>query len=274
MFCQNCGKEISDQAKFCNHCGASTAKSRPQAAPAQPKAAPAAQPKQPAPGKKGGLGRFLFTAAIAFVVFFVVRSITSGLVADELRRTNTETGFEEGIKEKPTDTCILGALYENGALTYGSARLTMPGYTLLPDDGSGTDFLMSADQNSFLSVTKQIEINMSYDMSDAEGLLASYANDGVANAAMEQFQKYEVGGYPIIRHIASGTLDGVDLYMAELVVFPDKQPLETMRFIMQGYGQAGFDEINRVFDTLDISPDHAQSSIDPENMGLGRIHVR
>lgn len=38
MFCQKCGKEIADQAKFCNHCGSAVNHTQPQQ-PAQPQVA-------------------------------------------------------------------------------------------------------------------------------------------------------------------------------------------------------------------------------------------
>ena len=52
MFCKNCGKEISDDTKFCNHCGAAqdSSSAQPSAQPVQP-AAPAPQPGT-APKKK------------------------------------------------------------------------------------------------------------------------------------------------------------------------------------------------------------------------------
>ena len=42
MYCSNCGKELPDNAKFCNNCGA-------QQGAAQPAAAPRPQPAPPPP---------------------------------------------------------------------------------------------------------------------------------------------------------------------------------------------------------------------------------
>lgn len=47
MFCRNCGTQLPDNAKFCNHCGA--AQPGDQGAP-QPAAAPRPTPPPPAPG--------------------------------------------------------------------------------------------------------------------------------------------------------------------------------------------------------------------------------
>jgi hypothetical protein len=45
MFCESCGNQLPDNAKFCTACGATTG--RPQTAPAQPAYTPPPPPAQP-----------------------------------------------------------------------------------------------------------------------------------------------------------------------------------------------------------------------------------
>lgn len=67
MFCNNCGKEIAENTKFCNHCGASQ-----EAAPAPVQQVPVATPApQTAPAKNNTL-LIAIIAAVAVIVIAVV----------------------------------------------------------------------------------------------------------------------------------------------------------------------------------------------------------
>lgn len=277
MFCQNCGKEISNQAKFCNFCGASTVNTT------QPEDVPAAQPPQRTETKKNGAGRFLLTAVIALVVFFAVRTITEQSLTNQSQQTSSQQNSSGVIElkntlEDPTTTCYMGALYENDTLTYGSARLSIPGYTLYSDSDTEGDWLISPDGYTLFRANRQLEVNLSYDASTEDVLLDSFANSDFDNASIAEFSKYEVNGYPVIRYILECTYEGIPAYIAELIVFPNKTPSSTMRFEMQCYrveaGTDGYSEITSVYDSLDISSAYKIDSLNMENMGLNRINVK
>lgn len=93
MFCQKCGKEISNQAKFCNYCGTPVNDVQPQAAPAS-QAAPQAKS-----AKKGRAGQTLVTIIVALVVYFVVRGVTENALTNKQRVSGTPWQ-PQGIIEK------------------------------------------------------------------------------------------------------------------------------------------------------------------------------
>ncbi|MBE5802831.1 MAG: hypothetical protein E7319_11185 [Clostridiales bacterium] len=150
----------------------------------------------------------------------------------------------------------------------------MPGYSLMPGENGSGDWLISSDDSSLFSVNRQLEIGISYDASDADGILKSYANDGVSNVSMVSFRKYMVDGSPVIRYIIKGTVDGLDEYIGELIVFPDKKPSETMRLSMVNLAEIGYDRIDQVFDTLEISSEFTLTQNDTQAVGYNRITAK
>lgn len=275
MFCNKCGKEISDQARFCNYCGAAVNHTQPQ----QSAQLQAAQQSQSAPAKKKGkVGKAMLTILVALVVYFGVRAITENVLPSQ-RSTSTQAStstaneYVESDKDL-TATCFYGALYENGDLTYGLARVHLPGYHLLPGEGEAQDYLCSADQTTLFSTNKKVEIGISYDATDADAILNSFSGNNMSNVSMIDFRKYEVDGYPVIRYIISCTVDGMDEYIGELIVCPGKQPSETLRMCMETLRSNGYGAIDQVFDTLDISSAYALSADDTQTMGLNRITVK
>ena len=275
MFCNNCGKEISDQARFCNYCGAAVNHTQPQQS-AQPQAA---QQSQSTPAKKKGkVGQAMLTILVALVVYFGVRAITENVLTSQ-RSTSTQAStstaneYVESDKDL-TATCFYGALYENDDLTYGLARVHLPGYHLLPGEGEAQDYLCSADQTTLFYTNKKVEFSISYDATDAEAILNSFSGSNMSNVSMIDFRKYEVDGYPVIRYIISCTVDGMDEYIGELIVCPGKQPSETLRMCMETLSSNGYGTIDQVFDTLDISTAYALSADDTQTMGLNRITVK
>lgn len=275
MFCNNCGKEISDQARFCNYCGAAVNHTQPQQS-AQPQAA---QQSQSTPAKKKGkVGQAMLTILVALVVYFGVRAITENVLTSQ-RSTSTQAStstaneYVESDKDL-TATCFYGALYENDDLTYGLARVHLPGYHLLPGEGEAQDYLCSADQTTLFYTNKKVEFSISYDATDAEAILNSFSGSNMSNVSMIDFRKYEVDGYPVIRYIISCTVDGMDEYIGELIVCPGKQPSETLRMCMETLSSNGYGAIDQVFDTLDISTAYALSADDTQTMGLNRITVK
>jgi hypothetical protein len=298
MFCNYCGKELADGAKFCNYCGAQTA--APQAQPAsQPAPQPVFEPlsqvpaqpeqtaQQPQEKKKGN---WLVTAIVALVVFFVVRSCTTNALTgnsgssgssygSSYTTSSNQPGQSNGLinlssKPSPVSGCLYGALYRNGTLTYGSARLRLSGYHLLDGENGGTDFLMSSDESVLLTVNKSVEVNVSYDASDESGMLASFSGSSFSNVKMVSFKKYTVDGYPVIRYIVRCTESGVDQYIGELIVFPAKTANELMRINMYALAEAGTAPIDRVFDTLSISPDYALGTGETEDFGINQITAK
>lgn len=266
MFCNKCGKEISAQAKFCNHCG------NPINAAQPADSAPAGRPVQ----KKGKAGRILLSAAVAVAVYFGAKTLTQSALtpknsaAPQSSASTISTGTS-GNKSL-TAPCFYGGLYENGYFTYGAARVYAPGYSLL-DGGGGQDYLCTADRSTLLYAGRRLEVGIAYDSSDAQGILDSYGSS-MTNCKMVDFRKYEVGGYPVIRYIMSCTVDGMDEYIGEMIVCPDKNPGETLRLCMETLADNGYGELDRVFDTLDISASYVLNAGDTQSMGLNQITAK
>ncbi len=113
MFCSNCGKEVSANAKFCDNCGAPVAQPTPPATPAQPvvptqpaqpvaPAQPVVQPTQPVvpaqsavqytqPGSKKKKGKggliVLFIVLGLFVIGFIVN------IVQTVKENNTPSDY-------------------------------------------------------------------------------------------------------------------------------------------------------------------------------------
>ena len=291
MFCSKCGKQISDQAKFCNYCG------NPVNI-AQPQTPPASQPvRQAAPStkKKGKAGQIILRLVIVLTVYFSVRLITENVIAGKNRVDTPSNGqivinsqdstFEKGFKESLTEdqdvkdamsSCFYGAIYENGTLRYGMTKLNVPGYTLLPGEGDERDWLMPPEGGCVLAAYKQLEIpNISYDASTEEGLLDSY-KQSYSDVTMIDFQKIHVNGFPVIRYIISYSSEGLHQYQGELIVFPSETTDATIRLAMfvdtaSGHGT---DMINQVLDTLEVSPEFRVRMEEADEIGLNRITVK
>ena len=274
MFCNNCGKEIVDGAKFCNYCGAQIN--------AQPRAEQPAQPVQPAQqqaapeGEKKGGKRFL-SILIAVVVFFAVRYATENIISGKKSAANTTSGSSGVIdinKPNPMSTCFYGALYQDGYLTYGSARVRLSGFELIPGGEGENDWLMSADSTVLLGVNKTLEVGVSYDASDANGILKSYSGSSFTDIQMVDFRKYEQNGYPVIRYLMRCNDDGLDEYIGELIILPEKTANEAMRITMYALAESGINPINEVFDSLSISSAYSLKSGDTTEMGVQQITVK
>ncbi len=275
MFCQNCGKEISDQAKFCNYCGAPVNAARQQTVSKAHEATPVK------PKKKGKAGSTIVTILVALVVYFGVRAITENVLTNKNKPASTPRQ-SQGIIEVTGDTsvamssCIYGGLYQDGILQYGMTKLTAPGYSLLPGEGDERDWLISGDSTCLLAAYKQNEImGVSYNASTEASLLESFRNT-YGSAEMIDYRKTEVNGFPVIRYIVAYTDSDVYLYEGGLIVFPSETTKETIRLSMfADIASGGSDsDINRVLDSLQVSSSFKLTYDDTQTMGLNRITVK
>ncbi len=295
MYCSQCGKQIPDQSKFCSYCGAQVYGVRPAANPVQqrPAAANPVQQQRPvapnpvqqqpaaAPKKQGGWGSRILTILVAAIVFTGAKYITENVLFEK----NNDSAFEQGFKEALTadsdvsdamDSCARGAIYKDGYVRYGLSRLYMPGYSLISGEGDTRDWLMSPDEALLFCAYKQLEImEVSYDASNEEGMLNSYKSS-YSDATIIDYQKYHVNDFPVIRYIVAYTADGEYQYQGEMIVFPSETTDETIRLALfadpaSGCGQ---DEINQVFDTLQVSTDYKVTEVDTNVIGFNRITVK
>ena len=266
MFCNKCGKEISDQAKFCNYCGT----------PVTPQPQTAAPETKPAPEKKkGSVGKRILSIVVAVVVYFAVRAITENvLTSKNTSSSQTSSSASYHVNGNLTEGCLYGALYQNNYLTYGQARVHAPGYSLLPGEGGARDYLCTSDRSTLLYTTKKYEAGISYDATDRDSILSSYQSSGITDIQMVDFRKYEKDGYPVVRYILSGKVNGTEEYIGELIVLPEKKPTETLRFCMETLASNSYKGINEVFDSLDISSSYVLKNADTQNMGIDRINAR
>lgn len=296
MFCSKCGREVSDQAKFCNYCGTPLGNAQPQPvqkpAPVQPAAQPVqqTQPAQPVPAKKkeSKAGKRILTIVVAVIVYFVARGVTENVLMGQQksRSTPNTNAISNTIKINssaksntgdllinPTIGCNYGALYQNGYLTYGAARVYVPGYSLLKGEGDSRDWLASPKTDSLLYVEKRVEGGkVSFAACKAEDMLAAYSQ--YPGASMMHFSKTKVNGYPVIRYVVSCTVDGEAQYMGEAIVFPGEYTNETLRIAMVNLKEAGYSSITQMLDTLDISSMYTLDADDTNTIGLNRITVK
>ena len=275
MFCQNCGREISDQAKFCNYCGAPVNAARQQTASKAHEVTPEK------PKKKGKAGSTIVTILVALVVYFGVRAITENVLTNKNKPASTPRQ-SQGIIEVTADTSaamsssMYGGLYQNGTLQYGMTKLTAPGYSLLPGEGDERDWLISENSTCLLAAYKQNEImGVSYNASTEATLLESFRNS-YGSAEMIDYRKTEVNGFPVIRYIVAYTDSDVYLYEGGLIVFPSETTKETIRLCMfANIASGGSDsDINRVLDSLQVSSSFKLTYDDTQTMGLNRITVK
>ena len=298
MFCQNCGREISDQAKFCNYCGAPVNAARQQTASKAHEVTPEK------PKKKGKAGSTIVTILIALVVYFGVRAITENVLTKKNKPASNpqqsqgiiEVTGDVSVENKPASnpqqsqgiievtgdvsaamsSCMYGGLYQNGTLQYGMTKLTAPGYSLLPGEGDERDWLISENSTCLLAAYKQNEImGVSYNASTEATLLESFRNT-YGSAEMIDYRKTEVNGFPVIRYIVAYTDSDVYLYEGGLIVFPSETTKETIRLCMfADIASGGSDsDINRVLDSLQVSSSFKLTYDDTQTMGLNRITVK
>ncbi|MDO5327942.1 MAG: zinc-ribbon domain-containing protein [Clostridia bacterium] len=276
MFCQNCGKEISDQAKFCNYCGAPVNAARQQTASASREV-----PREKPVKKKGKAGSTIVTILVALVVYFGARAITENVLTNKDKPVSTpqqSQGVIEVTRDVTVDmsSCMYGGLYQDGVLQYGITKLTAPGYSLLPGEGDERDWLISEDSTCLLAAYKQNEVmGVSYDASTEASLLESFRNS-YGSAEMIDYRKTEVDGFPVIRYIVAYTDSDVYLYEGGLIVFPSETTKETIRLAMFADIASGAadTDINRVLDTLQVSASFKLTYEDTQTMGLNRITVK
>lgn len=288
MFCQKCGKQISDQSRFCNYCGSPVAPAPAGGGNSAGQPAAAAPPK-----KKNGLGSAILSIVLVVAVFLAVQYLAENAAKKKLEQAPADTGSPSLLdiansgkdevlppNEEITDamdSCCRGAIYEDGELRYGLTKLSIPGYSLLPAaEGEDRDYLISPDGIHLVAATWQAEIiDVSYEASDGQSICDSYAAL-FPDAAMEGFEKYYVNGYPVVRYIVRYTADGVSRYHGELVIFPAAVTDETIRlavFADVAYG-LGTDGINKIFDTLQVSHEFRVTENDTNVIGFNRITVK
>ena len=298
MFCQNCGREISDQAKFCNYCGAPVNAARQQTASKAHEVTPEK------PKKKGKAGSTIVTILIALVVYFGVRAITENVLTNKNKPASNpqqsqgiiEVTGDVSVENKPASnpqqsqgiievtgdvsaamsSCMYGGLYQNGTLQYGMTKLTAPGYSLLPGEGDERDWLISENSTCLLAAYKQNEImGVSYNASTEATLLESFRNT-YGSAEMIDYRKTEVNGFPVIRYIVAYTDSDVYLYEGGLIVFPSETTKETIRLCMfADIASGGSDsDINPILDSLQVSSSFKLTYDDTQTMGLNRITVK
>lgn len=281
MFCSKCGKKLAAQAKFRNYCGAPVNEPQPAAAP-QPvsQAAPQTASREKPAKKKGKAGRSLVSILIAVVVYFVVRGVTE----NALTGGSKSSGMPQSARETTVSadasaamsSCMYGGLYQSGVFRYGMMKLTAPGYSLLPGEGDERDWLLSGDGAYLLAAYRQSEITgVSYDASTEAVLLKSY-KDFNGSAEMIDFRKMTIGSFPVIRYIVAYTDADVLVHEGGYVVFLAETAKETLRLALFADPASGGTDtgINRILDTLQLSPAYALTYEDTQTMGLTCITVK
>lgn len=129
MFCENCGKQIEDNATFCEHCGAKQ-ENAPVAAPAAPKAAPAfvtaVKTKVAAIHKKN---KWILPACAAALVVVIVAIVLIVNIASQVPMQNyvkVEVSGFEGYSyfdcDLDSETMLLRVMGEEDCKEYGDSE--------------------------------------------------------------------------------------------------------------------------------------------------------
>ena len=129
MFCENCGKQIEDNATFCEHCGAKQ-ENAPVAAPAAPKAAPAfvtaVKTKVAAIHKKN---KWILPACAAALVVVIVAIVLIVNIASQVPMENyvkVEVSGFEGYSyfdcDLDRETMFLRVMGEEDCKEYGDSE--------------------------------------------------------------------------------------------------------------------------------------------------------
>lgn len=203
------------------------------------------------------------------IIFVVVFCLTSGFSAFAGMIEVKDPNISAAVSG-----CTYGALYENDFFRYGLAKLYLPDYFLYPGEGDETDYMMSPDQTTLLSATRQFEVfEINYKATDRAGIEKSLKSAD-PNATIVDFQQDYVDGFPVVRYIANLTAGGVDQYVGELILFPYENTKETIRVYVYRLAECGYDEINSIFDSLYVSPDNVTTFAETQTIGLNRIIVK
>lgn len=129
MFCENCGKQIEDNATFCEHCGTKQ-ENAPVAAPAAPKAAPAfvttVKTKVAAIHKKN---KWILPACAAALVVVIVAIVLIVNIASQVPMENyvkVEVSGFEGYSyfdcDLDSETMLLRVMGEEDCKEYGDSE--------------------------------------------------------------------------------------------------------------------------------------------------------
>ncbi|MBQ3079469.1 MAG: zinc ribbon domain-containing protein [Clostridia bacterium] len=276
MKCNACGREIPDQAQFCNYCGSKViAKESPVSQPVQKSEAYAA----PANHKTSGGFVVLIILLIIVMIsggFFLLRYVGT---IDIYQKTESSIPFTSKSSQTAnpslTASCKYGALYKDGYLTYGLARLKMPGFYLLPGENGTGDYLVSNDQSVYLNcnlITYQQQI--SYEQTTKDSLLSSLRSGTMKDAQMIDCSKSYIDDYYVIYYYAKGTINGIEEYIGELIVFPSKNTKETMHFMMESLNSKSLDQMSQIIQSLDISSSYKLASEDTGSLSPNSITVK
>lgn len=248
MECDYCGREVSEQETVCPYCGneiESFEKTRKRTAKRRKKAK-----------RRRALLSIFVTAAIVIIVGTL---LPKGCSAAKI----TEGGDLAAA-------CAYGALYKDEQLTYGAARLQMPGYTLIPRSKTENDVLFSAETDClFMADYMEKSQAFSFEEITQDDFTKIFQNT-VPNVSRVDFKKYTVDGYPVIRFCTQGTTDNDEICMAVLMIMPETVSKGAIYLMLLG-GSEAEDYIQGVLDTLEISSDFAPSYEDTGIKGTKRI---
>ena len=270
MFCNQCGKEISDQAKFCKYCGNQMVNTPLQKAPEAP--------------KKSKFLSNLVTIIVAVAVFFGVRAFAMKTMSgdsnkkpvsnNELVVIDTQPSAEEESEiDLAMESCYYGGLYEQGTLRYGMTKLYVPGFSVWSDEEGEQDWLISEDSSCLIGAYKNLEMGLvSYNASTSQGVLDSFLQS-YSDANIIAFDKIYVNNFPVIRYIIGYTAGNTRQYCGELIVFPRETTNETIRLTMIVDATSNYSpyEIMDILETLEVSTDLRLTIEDTQVVDPNRI---
>lgn len=139
MYCKNCGKQIADDAKFCNECGASVTETSPVVA------------KKKKKKKHPILGSILLVIG----VFLIIGALSSGS-NDEPQKVGESTNTTESAKQAENEVFTVGDV-----VSLNDINVTLVNVS----ENSGANYITPSEGKVFIVCEFEIENNSGKDIS-------------------------------------------------------------------------------------------------------------
>lgn len=239
MICSNCGKELPENTKFCNYCGAVQNMTEPQ-------------PEHGSSKKKifpiAVIGVVVLAAVFGGKMLGQGSGKSGGQSSDSAGKTAQNTEEISKEREKAWEAAQYGAVYEKkdgfvqAFLNYGTLEFIIDE----PDDFSliteeGRDYL-SAMGGQLKIAARHTKEDVPYNVTDEEKWLEQFRNENNApKAEMVRFQKYstktgEFGTEDGTRYIIREDPEK-DIFHGYITVYKDTNVQETIGFVISAFSR-------------------------------------
>lgn len=246
MYCNHCGASLPDDATSCSSCGNQVSAESRMIFEVESTQKTVKKTKKNRKKIKINFSflypvlAILLVAVVGFgCVLFLGRKSSHISFATFIPRPQGYDDFN--IEGDLFASTVYGALYSDDTLIYGPLSVKLQGYTLVEDYDKNADCLLSLDASNTIFVEHDSENNVSYELSDKEGVKASYTEEeGYDSVDIQHFDKLKVGPFPAVVYTAS--INNGELFIAEYVVFNSEIATESARINVYADTRQGLDQ--------------------------------